>query len=50
MNYRLHHSLFNEIVNRYDALFVSVIRAHFSNKEEQKDVYQEFSIDRKSVV
>lgn len=44
MNYRLHHSLFNEIVNRYDALFVSVIRAHFSNKEEQKDVYQEFSI------
>ena len=44
MNYRLHHSLFNEIMNRYDALFVSVIRSHFSNKEEQKDVYQEFSI------
>jgi len=44
MNYRLHHSLFNEIMNRYDLMFVSVIRSHFNNQEDQKDIYQEFSI------
>ena len=44
MNYRLHHSLFNEIMNRYDLMFVSVIRSHFKNLEDQKDIYQEFSI------
>ena len=44
MNYRLHHSLYNEIVNRYDSMFISVIRSHFSNKEDQKDIYQEFCI------
>ncbi len=44
MNYRLHHSLFNEIMNRYDLMFVSVIRSHFKNQEDQKDIYQEFSI------
>ena len=44
MNYHLHHSLFNEIMNRYDTIFVSVIRSHFQNSEDQKDVYQEFSI------
>ena len=44
MNYHLHHSLFNEIMNRYDTMFVSVIRSHFQNSEDQKDVYQEFSI------
>ena len=44
MDYRLHHSLFNEIMNRYDLMFVSVIRSHFKNLEDQKDIYQEFSI------
>jgi len=44
MNYRLHHALFNEIMNRYDLMFVSVIRSHFNNQEDQKDIYQEFSI------
>lgn len=44
MNYRHHHSLFNEIMNRYDLMFVSVIRSHFKNLEDQKDIYQEFSI------
>ena len=44
MVHRVHHSLFNEIMNRYDAMFVSVIRSHFTNIEDQKDVYQEFSI------
>lgn len=44
MDYRLHHSLFNEIMNRYDLMFLSVIRSHFSNREDQKDIYQEFSI------
>ena len=31
-------------MNRYDIMFVSVIRSHFSNQEDQKDIYQEFSI------
>ncbi len=44
MNYRLHHSLFNEIMNRYDLMFEGVIRSHFKNQEDQKDIYQEFSI------
>ena len=44
MNYRHHHSLFNEIMNRYDLMFVSVIRSHFKSLEDQKDIYQEFSI------
>ncbi len=44
MDYRLHHSIFNEIKNRYDLMFVKVIRAHFPNHEEAKDVYQDFSI------
>ena len=44
MDYRLHHSLYNEIVNRYDSMFISVIRSHFLNKEDQKDIYQEFCI------
>ena len=44
MDHRVYHSLFNEIMNRYDAMFVSVIRSHFTNIEDQKDVYQEFSI------
>ena len=44
MNYHHHHSLFNEIMNRYDLMFVSVIRSHFNNTEDQKDTYQEFSI------
>ena len=44
MNYRLHHALFNEIMNRYDLMFMSVIRSHFNNQEDQKDIYQEFSI------
>ena len=44
MNYRHHHSLFNEIMNRYDLMFVSVIRSNFKSLEDQKDIYQEFSI------
>ena len=44
MNHRISHSLFSEIMNRYDAMFVSVIRSHFTSLEDQKDVYQEFSI------
>lgn len=44
MKYHLHHSLFNEILNRYDIMFVSVIRSHFNNTEDQKDIYQDFSI------
>ena len=31
-------------MNRYDLMFVSVIRSHFKNQEDQKDIYQEFSI------
>ena len=31
-------------MNRYDLMFVSVIRSHFNNQEDQKDIYQEFSI------
>jgi len=44
MDHRVYHSLFNEVMNRYDAMFVGVIRSHFNNLEDQKDVYQEFSI------
>ena len=44
MDHRVYHSLFNEVMNRYDAMFVSVIRSHFTSSEDQKDVYQEFSI------
>jgi RNA polymerase sigma factor (sigma-70 family) len=44
MDYRVYHSLFKEIMNRYDVMFIGVIRSHFSNTEDQKDVYQEFSI------
>ena len=31
-------------MNRYDLMFVSVIRSHFKSLEDQKDIYQEFSI------
>ena len=44
MEHRVYHSLFNEIMNRYDVMFLSVIRSHFTSIEDQKDVYQEFSI------
>ena len=44
MDHRVYHSLFNEVMNRYDPMFVGVIRSHFTSSEDQKDVYQEFSI------
>ena len=44
MNQRKHHTVFNELLNRYDSLFLSVIRKHFKSKEEAQDVYQDFLI------
>jgi len=42
MSHRKHHTVFNELLNRYDSLFISVIGKHFKKKEEAQDVYQDF--------
>ena len=42
MSHRKHHTVFNELLNRYDTLFISVVGKHFKNKEEAQDVYQDF--------
>ena len=42
MSHRKHHAVFNELLNRYDTLFISVVGKHFKNKEEAQDVYQDF--------
>ena len=42
MSHRKHHTVFNELLNRYDSLFISVVGKHFKNKEEAQDVYQDF--------
>ena len=44
MSQREHHTVFNELLNRYDSLFVSVIGRHFSVRQEAQDVYQDFLI------
>lgn len=44
MSKREHHTVFNELLNRYDSLFVSVIGRHFPLREEAQDVYQDFLI------
>ena len=44
MSQREHHTVFNELLNRYDSLFVSVIGKHFHTKHEAQDVYQDFLI------
>jgi len=42
MSHRKHHTVFNELLNRYDTLFISVVGKHFKNIEEAQDVYQDF--------
>jgi RNA polymerase sigma factor (sigma-70 family) len=44
MSQREHHTAFNELLNRYDSLFVSVIGKHFPSRQEAQDVYQDFLI------
>ncbi len=44
MSQREHHTVFNELLNRYDSLFISVIGKHFSVRQEAQDVYQDFLI------
>jgi RNA polymerase sigma factor (sigma-70 family) len=44
MSQRDHHTVFNELLNRYDSLFVSVIGKHFRARQEAQDVYQDFLI------
>ena len=44
MSQKEHHTVFNELLNRYDSLFVSVIGKHFPIREEAQDVYQDFLI------
>ena len=44
MSQREHHTVFNELVNRYDSLFISVIGRHFPVRQEVQDVYQDFLI------
>ena len=39
-----HHTVFNELLNRYDSLFISVIGRHFPVRQEAQDVYQDFLI------
>ena len=42
MSHRKYHTVFNELLNRYDSIFISVVGKHFKNKEEAQDVYQDF--------
>ena len=44
MSQREHHTVFNELLNRYDSLFLSVIGRHFPVRQEAQDVYQDFLI------
>ena len=44
MSQKEHHTVFNELLNRYDSLFVSVIGKHFPVRQEAQDVYQDFLI------
>ena len=44
MSQREHHTVFNELLNRYDSLFISVIGRHFPVRQEAQDVYQDFLI------
>ena len=44
MSQKEHHTVFNELLNRYDSLFVSVIGNHFPVRQEAQDVYQDFLI------
>lgn len=44
MSQREHHTVFNELLNRYDSLFMSVIGKNFSVRQEAQDVYQDFLI------
>ena len=44
MSQREHHTVFNELLNRFDSLFVSVIGKHFPTRHEAQDVYQDFLI------
>ena len=44
MSQREHYTVFNELLNRYDSLFLSVIGRHFPVRQEAQDVYQDFLI------
>ena len=44
MSQREHHTVFNELLNRYDSLFLSVIGRHFPIRQEAQDIYQDFLI------
>jgi RNA polymerase sigma factor (sigma-70 family) len=44
MRNKHHHTVFNELLNRYDTLFVSVIRKHFPSGHDAEDIYQDFLI------
>ena len=44
MRNKQHYTVFNEILNRYESLFISVIRKHFPNGQDIEDVDQEFLI------
>ncbi|MEJ6685684.1 MAG: sigma-70 family RNA polymerase sigma factor [Crocinitomicaceae bacterium] len=44
MSNRQHYTVFNELLNRYDSLFISVIRRHFPKGNDAEDIYQDFLI------
>lgn len=44
MDKRLHDVVFTEVMNRYNRYFISIIRLKFQDKEEVKDVFQDFSM------
>tara|TARA_B100001287_G_scaffold123263_1_gene103897 strand:+ start:241 stop:822 length:582 start_codon:yes stop_codon:yes gene_type:complete len=44
MSQREYHTVFNELLNRYDSLFVSVIGKYFPVRQEAQDIYQDFLI------
>jgi len=44
MSQREHYTVFNELLNRYDSLFLSVIGRHFPVRQEAQDIYQDFLI------